>query len=235
MRTGVVRGPNFDQSTISYILRTMHTHLQQLIRSLSLKLVCSIALAPLLILATTSCSEDIPVLKEEGSETGSTIRIAKFRRETYNAIGQQETSVKAAEAYVYESGEGDQKVQDRLVGYKFEYTDMDGADTTILSADKAEMNQKTGQMYMTGNVVLKGLKREIRGQTLRYDMEKKIATSDGAVYIKEGEVSTLCRGGVVLYMKQEKQICKLPAGKREKPSGPKVPGKPQGGGEDLFQ
>jgi len=182
------------------------------------------------------CSDEIPVLQEEGSETGSTIRISNFNREEYNAIGIAEMRVKAREAYIYESGEGANKTQERLVGYDFEYTDVDGADTTILTADKAEMNQKTGQMYMTGNVVLKGATREVRGEALYYDMENKIARSQQPVFIKEGEISTHCRGGVVLYMKQEKQICRLPAGKREKPQRP-VPNRPapQEPGDDLFQ
>lgn len=184
-----------------------------------------------------ACSEDIPVLKEEGAEKGSTIRISNFHREEYNALGQPETKVRAKEAYIYESGEGANKVQERLVGYDFEYTDIDGADTTILTADKAEMNQKTGLMYMTGNVNMKGVDREIRGEALYYDMEKKIARSDQPVYIKEGEISTHCRGGVVMYMNQEKQICRLPAGKREKPEA-RVPAGPASGpepGDDLFQ
>ncbi|MCB1138750.1 MAG: LPS export ABC transporter periplasmic protein LptC [Leptospiraceae bacterium] len=189
------------------------------------------------LLLPVGCSDDIPVLKEEGAEKGSSIRISHFRREEYNALGALEMKVKAREAYIYESGEGADKTQERLVGYDFEYTDIDGADTTVLTADKAEMNQKTGIMYMTGNVLLKGLNREIRGEALYYDMEKKIARSDGPVYIKEGEIATHCRGGVVMYMDQEKQICRLPAGKREKPQRPAIPGRPTqpGSGEDLFQ
>jgi LPS export ABC transporter protein LptC len=191
----------------------------------------------LLALFTAGCSDEIPVLKEEGTESGSTIRISNFHREQYNALGAPEMRVKAREAYIYESGEGANKTQERLVGYDFQYTDIDGADTTILTAQKAEMNQKTGIMYMTGNVHLKGLDREIRGEALYYDMKKKIARSDQPVYIKEGEISTHCRGGVVMYMNEEKQICRLPAGKREKRK-PAVPGTgtPQPGqGDDLFQ
>ena len=168
--------------------------------------LASLSLFFLALLVTLHCSDDIPILKEEGAEQGSTIRISNFERKEYNAVGQPEMQVKAREAYIYESGEGANKTQERLVGYDFEYTDIDGADTTILTAKKAEMNQKTGQMYMTGNVHLKGVDREIRGEALYYDMENKIARSDSPVYIKEGEISTHCRGGVVMYMKQEKDI-----------------------------
>ncbi|MBI41547.1 MAG: LPS export ABC transporter periplasmic protein LptC [Leptospiraceae bacterium] len=191
----------------------------------------------LLALSLSHCSDEIPVLKEEGAESGSTIRISNFKREEYNALGAPEMRVKAREAYIYESGDGANKTQERLVGYDFEYTDIDGADTTILTAQKAEMNQKTGIMYMTGNVHLKGLDREIRGEALYYDMKKKIARSDQPVYIKEGEISTHCRGGVIMYMNEEKQICRLPAGKREKrkPTIPGPAGPTPGQGDDLFQ
>lgn len=183
------------------------------------------------------CGDEIPIMKEEGAEKGSSIRISNFNREEYNALGAPEMRVKAREAYIYESGEGSDKTQERLVGYDFEYTDIDGAKSTVLTAQKAEMNQKTGIMYMTGNVHLRGLDREIRGEALYYDMEKKIARSDQPVYIKEGEISTHCRGGVVMYMKEEKQICRLPAGKREKrkPSIPGTTPPTPGGGDDLFQ
>lgn len=191
----------------------------------------SFALSSLILL---QCGEEPAVLKEEGKEKGSDLRFSKFSQTEYNLIGKPQWELKADEAYIY--GQDDAE-RDRIVVYRFEFKQYEETGPSVIKGQKADVNYKKSLMVMEGNVVYTGLTRSASGTRMIYDMNRKILRSDSVVKLKEGQIDTTCRGGIIIYEEEDKQVCRSPAGVKK--SAPAViPGRSPAvprGSDDLFQ
>jgi LPS export ABC transporter protein LptC len=190
--------------------------------------VTALMLFPCLLAA---CNPEADLLKETTREPDATLRFANFRRTLYRGTGGMKWDLRAREAFIYQKDDA----VERVVVYGFEFNQADGTDPLFISADRGELNQKTGTLVIEGNIVLRDKEGTIQSQRLTYNTEKKIADSKDPVTVNRKGLHTVCRAGIYFERAGDRLICRAPSGTVESlPSNqPRRPAQPSS--EDIFQ
>jgi len=184
-----------------------------------------------LLALLAGCNPEADLLKETTREPNATLRFANFRRTLYRGTGGMKWDLRAQEAFIYQK----EDEVDRIVVYGFELDQADGADPLFISADRGELNQKTGTLVVEGNIVLRDKEGTIQSQRLTYNTEKKIADSKDPVTVNRKGLHTVCNAGIFFERAGDRLICRSPRGTVESlPSNsPRKPAQPSS--EDIFQ
>lgn len=163
----------------------------------------------LLLLFFFSCSQQHPVLKEEGREPFATLRFSDFHRIQYKGIGIKKWELDAKEAYIY----NDQKTNEtlKIILYDLNFHQILPSETTIVSK-KAYVDYKENKMYIVGESSYKDKEILVKGSELSYDLEKEILSSDKEVTIIKKGNTIQCLKGLYYSKKEEIEICKKPSG-----------------------
>ncbi|MBW7856714.1 MAG: LPS export ABC transporter periplasmic protein LptC [Leptonema sp. (in: Bacteria)] len=197
-------------------------------------LLIRIQLCLSLVLMFIGCNPEADLLKETSREPNATLRFANFRRTQYKGVGGIKWDLKASEAFIYQVEE---KV-DRVVVYDFSLDQHDAQDPLFVSAKRGEINYKTGNMTIEGDIYLKDKEGTITSQRMEYNLEKKIADSKDPVTLNRKGLTTECMGGVYYDRSSNRTVCRRPKGSVESfETEPKKdqaqPIQPKS--EDLFQ
>lgn len=151
-------------------------------------------------------------MKDETREPGADVFITNFQRMSVRSDGKFEWLLKAKEAYLFQN-ENDEN--SRIVVYHFsmDQYDAEGNVSGVITADRGEIDYENQEMLLKGDVVFReGELKSFEGESMTYNMDKKVLSSDGPVVIKERDIYTECLGGLVVEKAKEKQICKRPSG-----------------------
>ncbi len=180
----------------------------------------------LLLPLAAACQEGYRVVQEDAREKGANVRLNRFTRSAVSVDGAPEWFLEAKEAYIYQK---DGK-ETEIIAYDFKFTQYDpqGKVQSTVTAERGEIDYVEQQLRLSGGVLYRSAGQIIETETMRYDIETSIVSSDSPVVIREGSSVTNCGRGVVVDRVNERQVCKAPAGLSISA--------PDGGGEvNIFQ
>ncbi len=167
-----------------------------------------------------SCEVKYRILEDDAREKGASVRITNFRRESVDNSGKPIWYLKAEDAYLYR-GDGDTK-ESRIIVYGFVMTQYDSSGATLgdLSGERATVDYENQTVHVEGHVkYIEGPAKSIESEYMDYDMLSKILTTDAPVIIRENNIYTKCRSGVIVEKEIERQVCKNPSGVTEPVEG----------------
>ena len=164
-----------------------------------------------LLIFSVSCAESYRTVFEENRETGESIRLYKFDRQSVDDSGRTMWDMNAEEAYIFRKNDTETKI----VAYNFhfvQYSTTTGKIQTDLQAGRGEIDNDSNKVFLSGGVVFKETPTRY-GETssMEYDMGTKIITSNEKVVIYDDGRTTRCLKGIEVDKENEREVCKGPA------------------------
>ena len=157
------------------------------------------------------CGESYRTILENNRESGETVRLYKFVRQSVNQKGKTEWIMNAEEAYIFR--EKDQ--ESKIIAYNFifhQYNIRTGKLLTNLNAGRGEIDYLNQKVYLNENVTFKESDtRHGIGTSMEYDMETKIISSNQEVVIYDGGTKTVCTKGIEIDRENKREVCKGPS------------------------
>ena len=158
-----------------------------------------------------SCAESYRTVFEENRETGESIRLYKFERQSVDESGRTLWDMKAEEAYIFRKDDTETKI----VAYNFhfiQFSTTTGKIQTDLQAGRGEIDNEGNKVFLSGGVVFKETPTKY-GETssMEYDMGTKIISSNEKVVIYDDGRTTRCLKGIEVDKENEREVCKGPA------------------------
>lgn len=171
------------------------------------------------------------IIEEPVREPGATIRIKDFVRESAVVGGHKEWRVRADEAFLFQKGEEDNRVI--AYGFQFEQFNEAGAVVERLTAERGEIDYNASSVLVEGKVEFWSANgRRVSAETLQYDRELELLTSDSPLTIRERSSVTHCSRGAEIDNLNNRQVCRGPV-IASQPSRPEQNN--EGNPLDLFQ
>jgi len=167
--------------------------------------------AVMTILQMLSCADSYRTVFEKNRETGESIRIYKFDRQAVNVEGKTEWEMSAEESYIFRNEEKESKI----VAYNFhfiQYSPETGEIQTNLTAGRGEIDYDNKKVYLSEKVSFKeSASKHGEAESMVYDMDTKIISSDKKVILYEGGRVTRCLKGIEVDKENDREVCKGPA------------------------
>jgi len=170
------------------------------------------SLIPLLLFFTffPECSESYRNVFEHKREIGESLRLFRFTRQSVTGDGKIEWELRAEEAYLYNQNE----TRSKIIAYDFAFDQYEvdsGKKSGVITAKRGEIDYQKKRLQLDGDVVFQETSgRRVSSESMSYDMETEVVTSDVLVTIVEGGRTTNCTRGVIIDRQSEKEICKGP-------------------------
>lgn len=155
------------------------------------------------------CIQKHSILKEESKEPYASSRFSNFYRIEYKGIGIKKWELSADEAYIYNAEKTNEIL--RIIVYNFSFKQFLPSQANIKS-QKASIDYIEKIMYISTGAIYEDNTITIKGNELKYDLEKEILSSDLETEIIKGNNKIKCLKGIYYNKKEEIQKCKKPEG-----------------------
>ena len=131
-----------------------------------------------ILLPIANCKDKPSFRVENERESGSTISLRNFKRDSFNEKGELLWNLKAQEAFVYVN-------ENKSIFYGLDFDQYEkGKIKSKLSGDRGEINQKEKKLIVSGNIDLVAEdSRHLKAEELVYDIENETLVSDKPVNI----------------------------------------------------
>ena len=156
------------------------------------------------------CGESYTVVSEDVRESDASFRIRNFERTSYRALGIAQWELRAEEAFLYQQA-GSTPARVVTYGFTFREFDDSGQLQSTVRGERGEMNNEEQELRVSGDVFFEDREgRRVEGSEMTYDMEREILTTDQPVVIRDRGLYSRCAQGAVIYMQEDRQICRGP-------------------------
>lgn len=125
-----------------------------------------------------NCKKNNSLRIENERESGSTITIRNFTRDSFNTKGDLVWKIKSEEAFVYLK-------ENKSIFYKLDFDQFEkGKIKSELKSDRGEINHQTKKLHLNGNIhLITDDKKHLKTEELNYDLNEEKLNTDKEVLI----------------------------------------------------
>lgn len=125
-----------------------------------------------------NCKKNNSLRIENERESGSTITIRNFTRDSFNTKGVLVWKIRSEEAFVYLK-------ENKSIFYKLDFDQFEkGKIKSELKSDRGEINHQTKKLTLNGNIhLITDDKKHLKTEELNYDLNEEKLNTDKEVLI----------------------------------------------------